>query len=543
MAALVPLLIVLILVGITLGIAWYSRRWTRTTSEFYIAGQKISWIQNALALTGDYLSAASFLGVAGAIAVLGIDKTWDAMGYFGGYIVLLALLAVPLRKIGKFTAPEILTTRFEESKFLRTGGMLGSVVISGFYVVPQLVGAGALLQLLLGWEYVFAEIVIGALVITYVTLGGMRATTYNQVIQAVVLWGAMLIILLLTAAGYYGLNFGAILAQGEQMIPPQLVANEFSHVIDISAGQISSMTPKNVITYVGERMTGGEAAHALTPGTFAPDWMNVFALAMGLVFGTAGLPHVLKRYYTVDKPKDARTSTIGVLFAIGLFYIMTVFVGIAAMHLLYPDILGYFLSGQASVAKNMAVPLLGRLVGGDTLLGIAIGGAFCAIISTTAGLLITIGTTITHDFYGELINKNPTEKKEVFVAKLSIAATGTLAVLLAILLKNQNVSFLVTLAFGMAASIFFPTLFMSVWWKEYTREGAVATMITGLVVSVIFVAGQLMGTSAILGIPVLVNPALYSLPAAIVAGILVSLVTDDYGEAKKFMALAHRREE
>ncbi len=352
----------------------------------------------------------------------------------------------------------------------------------------------------------------------------------------------MLIILLLTAAGYYGFNFGAILTQGKQMIPPQLVANEFSHVIDISTEQLSSMTPDGVINYLGERITGGQP-HALTPGTFAPDWMNIFALAAGLVFGTAGLPHVLKRYYTVDKPKDARTSTIGVLFAIGIFYIMTVFVGIAAMHLLYPDILGYFLTGEASVAKNMAVPLLGELVGGPALMGIAIGGAFCAILSTTAGLLITIGTTITHDFYGELINKNPSEKKEVFIAKLSIAATGTLAVLLAIALRDQNVSFLVTLAFGIAASVFFPTLFMSVWWKKYTREGAVATMITGLVISVIFVGGNLMGMPSILGIPVLVNPALYSLPAAIIAGILVSFVTDDYGEAKKFMALAHRRKE
>ncbi|OKY78543.1 MAG: Na+(or H+)/acetate symporter ActP [Candidatus Methanohalarchaeum thermophilum] len=534
----VALLIVLLLISVTLGVAWYSRRWTRTTSEFYVAGQKISWIQNALALTGDYLSAASFLGVAGAIAVLGIDKTWDALGYFGGYIVLLALLAVPLRKVGKYTAPEILTTRFKGSKALRTGGMMGSVVISAFYVVPQMVGAGALLQLLLGWNYVFAEIVIGTLVVGYVTLGGMRATTYNQVIQAVVLWAAMLVILILAAALYFDFNLFAILEKGEKMVPPQLV-HELVPKSEIP--NLDNLGFKGAVDYFSQKLTG--EAHALTPGTFAPDWMNIFALAAGLVFGTAGLPHVLKRYYTVEKPSDARTSTIGVLFAIGIFYIMTVFVGIAAMYLLYPDILSYFYSGKAAVAKNMAVPLLGQLVGGDLLLGIAIGGAFCAILSTVAGLLITIGTTVTHDYYKEIINPNASEKKEVFIAKLSIVATGAISVLLAIGLADQNVSYLVTLAFGMAASVFFPVLFMSVWWKKFTRQGAVATMAAGLIVSVIFVAAKLIGMTAIIGIPVLVNPALYSIPAAFVAGIITSHLTDDYGRVSEFMALAHRREE
>ena len=173
MTSIIALGMVVLLISVTMGVAIYSRRWSRTSSEFFVAGQNISWLQNALALTGDYLSAASFLGVAGAIAVLGIDKTWDGLGYFGGYIVLLALLAVPLRKVGRFTTPEILTTRFPGCKSLRIGGMMGAVVISTFYVVPQMIGAGALLQLLLGWDYTFAVLVIGVIVIAYVTTGGL----------------------------------------------------------------------------------------------------------------------------------------------------------------------------------------------------------------------------------------------------------------------------------------------------------------------------------------------------------------------------------
>ncbi len=532
----VAISIVLILVGITIGVAWYSRRWTRTTSEFYVAGQKISWFQNALALTGDYLSAASFLGVTGAIAVLGIDRTWDAIGYFGGYIVLLALLAVPLRKVGKYTASEILTTRFRASKTVRTSAMLGSTVISSFYIVPQLVGAGALMQILLGWDYVISVLVIGVLVIGYVVMGGMRATTYNQVIQAVVLWFAMLIILILTVVIFFDYNPMNIIQQASDVVPPEVAAGMIT-----DGAAFEGMTFYEVIEEVSDELTGVDTA--LTPGAFAPDWMNLFALATGLVFGTAGLPHVLKRYYTVDRPKDARTSTIGVLFAIGSFYIMAIFVGLAAMVLLYPELIGYFQAGEDSVAQNMAVPLLGELAGGDVILGLAIGGAFCAILSTVAGLLITIGTTITHDYYMELIEPNASEKKEVFIAKLSIVATGIIAVVVALALGDQNVSYLVTLAFGMAASVFFPVLFMSVWWKGYTRQGAIATMVAGLIVSVIFVVAQLTGTPDVLGLPVLVNPALYSLPAAVATGIIVSKFTDDIGDVDRFMALAHRKEE
>ncbi len=533
----IALAIVIILVSISIGIAVYSRRWTRTTSEFYIAGAKISWMENTMALTGDYLSAASFLGVAGAISILGIDKTWDALGYFGGYVVLLALLAVPLRKVGKYTAPAILNTRYT-GRTLRTGAMMSSIIISAFYIVPQMIASGALLQLLLGWDYVFAEIVIGSIIVFYVVVGGMRATTYNQVIQGFILWGAMAAILLLAVSQFYGFSFGAVLAQGENMVPPQLAANLLA---DETVPDLDAMTPDEVIGFVTSKFS--DQPHALTPGTFAPDWMNVFALAVGLVFGTAGLPHVLKRYYTVERPRDARTSTVGVLLLIGLFYIMTIFVGLIAMHKLYPQILTDFLAGEQAVAKNMAVPRLGELTGGGALMGIAIGGAFCAILSTVAGLLITIGTTVTHDFYKAWINPDATEKQEVFVAKVSLVVAGIIAVLLGIVLQNENVSFLVTLAFGMAASTFFPVLLLSTWWKRFTKEGAIATMLVGIIVSIIFVTAQLMKLPDVVGIPVLVNPALYSLPAAFIAGIVVSYLTSNVGAVKEFMNLVHRSEE
>lgn len=539
MTSVIALIIVVALIAVSLGVAIKTRRSARTSSEFYVAGQKISWLQNALALTGDYLSAASFLGVAGAIAIFGIDKTWDGLGYFGGYVVLLALLAVPLRKVGKYTTSEILTSRFKGSRSLRLGGMMGAVVISTFYVVPQIVGAGALLQLLMGWNFTFSVLVIGFLVIAYVTTGGMRATTYNQIIQGLVLWGAMFIIMVLMLGAAFGFNPGEVLSQADKMIPPKLASGLLAN--DPSVPEFSTLTSDQAIAFVSGRLTGQNTA--LTPGTFAPNWMNTMALAAGLVFGTAGLPHVLTRYYTVRRPKDARTSTIGVLLMIGSFYIMTVFVGLGAMYLLYPDLMGYFLGGRSAIAQNMAVPLLAEKTGGEIMLGIAIGGAFCAILSTVAGLLITIGTTVSHDFYKEVINRNASDRREVMVAKLSIVIMGVMAVGISLGMANQNVSYLVTLAFGMAASIFFPVLFMSIWWKRFTRQGALATMAAGLVVSVVFVVATLTGVDSVLGLPVLVNPALYSLPAAIITGIVVSLATKDVGDVVDFMRKAHSRTE
>ena len=530
----VALSIVLALVAVSLIVAIYSRRWSRTTTEFYVAGRKISWVQNSLALTGDYLSAASFLGVAGAIAVVGIDRAWDGIGYFGGYIVLLLLLAVPLRKIGKFTAPEALTTRFTGNRSIRFSAMFSVILISTFYIIPQFIGAGALLQLLLGWDYLFSVIVIGVIVISYVAIGGMRATTYNQIIQGVILWMAMALILILTVTQFYGGSFSAILDNAGMAVPPQL-ASAILPAED--ALPWSEVTAGYAVQHVSEKLTGSPTG--LTPGVFATGWMNTMALAIGLVFGTAGLPHVLIRYFTVEKPKDARTSTLGVLFLVGTFYMMATFVGLAAMYLLYPDLMGHFLAGEASIAQNMAVPLLGQMVGGNIMLGVAIGGAFCAILSTVAGLLITIGTSVTHDFYKEVINPRADEKRQVMVAKLSIVVAGVIAVVFAIGLADQNVSYLVTLAFGIAASVFFPVLFLSVWWARYTSQGALATILTGILISGIFVIARLYGMDDLMGIPVLVNPALYSLPAALIMGTVVSLFTDDVGDVENFLSLAH----
>ena len=535
MGSMIALILVVIMTAISIGVAIYSRRWTRTTAEFYVAGRQISWIENALALTGDYLSAASFLGVAGGICMLGIDKVWDALGYFGGYIVLLFLLAVPLRNLGKYTAAEIITTRFK-SKTLRIMAMIGTVLICAFYLVPQMLGAGALLQLLLDWDYVFAEIVVGILIMVYVTIGGMRATTYNQIIQAFVLWGAMFCILGLTAATFYGFNPVAILTTADGIIPPQLAANLLQD--NPNTPNLADMSAQEVVNFVINN-NPEEKARGLTPGTFAPDWLNTFSLAMGIVFGTAGLPHILMRYYTVKKGKDARTSTLGVLASVGTFYIMSTFVGFAAMYLLYPDLVGLLLAGEASVAKNMVVPMMANLVGGEWLMGIACAGAFAAILSTVAGLIITATTSLTHDLY-KMINPNASEKKELFVAKSMTIFIGMAAIVLALVLKGQNVSFLVTLAFGIAASIFFPVLSMCVWWRAYTREGALATMVVGLIVSVSFVAAKLANMEMFLGLPVLVNPGLYSIPAAFLAGIIVSLLTTDRGRVDEFLAKAHR---
>ncbi len=538
--------LVVLMTLVSIIIAWYSRRWTRTTAEFYVAGHSIPWIQNALALTGDYLSAASFLGVAGAIAIFGIDRMWDALGYFGGYVVLLILLAAPLRNVGKYTVADVLDERFNW-KPLRALAMIGTVIICAFYLIPQMVGSGWLLNVLLGWDYVFAEVVIGALMVIYVVLGGMRGTTYNQIIQAIVLWLAMFLIMVLTLSMFFGgspLNLFQVVSR---VVPPAAAVKVLDQ-LGISSTEllklgVPSAKAKEIAEAIYIAVRNFFPEGALTPGAFAKDPMNTFSFAMGIVLGTSGLPHVLMRYYTVPSARDARMSTVGVLFAIGTFYIWASIVGFAAMAILYPYLVGWLATGKAGLAKNMPVPLMAYVAGGgisgEALMGIAAAGAFAAILSTVAGLLITATASISYDLYTKLVKPHASEKEQLLVAKISAIILGAIAVLLGIALRGQNVSYLVTLAFGIAASSFFPVLALAVWWKRLTKEGALAGMLAGLTVSVIFVAAKLAGLKSLAGIPVLVNPALYSVTAAFLAAIIVSLVTRDTGKVDEFMARAH----
>lgn len=532
---LTALFIVIVTIFITLGIAWYSRRWTRTTAEFYVAGGKITWLANGIALVGDYLSAASFLGVAGGIAIFGIDRFWDALGYFSGYLVVLLLIAGPLRNVGKYTVADVLDIRFN-SKTLRVIVMIATLFISTFYLIPQMLGAGVLFQTLLGLPYNLTTVLIGGLMVIYVVIGGMRGTTYNQMIQGVLLWSVMLVVLILVTSMYFHGSLGAILDAAEKMVPPGVVAKHEDVAKEVSQVEDS----EKAVQMAAEKLP--ESPSALTPGAFAPDLLNSLAFAIGIIFGTAGLPHILIRFYTVPDAKAAKKSVITCLAGVGTFYIFASFVGLSAMYLLYPKLVAWLTGEMAGVATNMPVPLVAEMVGGEAFLGIAAAGAMAAMLSTAVGLLIAGTTSVAFDLYKNVLHPEASERSQILVAKITALVMGTIAIVLAIVLKGSNVSFLVTLAFGIAASSLFPVLALTLWWKGLTKQGAMWGILTGLIVSAVFVIAQLMGATSVLGLPVLVNPGLYGIPATFLVAIIVSMLTSDVGAVDKFMALAHSEE-
>jgi len=378
----IAIALVLVIVAVSIIVTIFSRRFTRTTADFYVAGRTIGAAQNAFAMSGDYMSAASFLGVAGLVWLYGYDGVWYATGFFGGYILLLLFLASPIRRFGAYTIADFVAGRFH-SRRLRLVALVGTLLVSIFYIVPQMVGAGDILGVLLGWDYTMAVVIAGVLITIYVVVGGMKATTYNQMIQCWLLWIAMFVTVVL-ALSRFGFSYNAL----------------FTQVSDY--------------TYPGRWL----------------DFRNSFSLVLGLVLGTAGLPHVLIRYYTNPSGKAARWTTVGTLFIIGTFYMMTPIAGFSARALL----------GDAA-GKNTALPLLAGVVGGEPLLGVVVAGAFAAILSTVAGLVIASTGAIAHDFYVSLINPDASEEKRVHIAKASAAVVGAFSIFAGIMFRGYNVAF------------------------------------------------------------------------------------------------------
>ncbi|AQS59984.1 cation acetate symporter [Desulforamulus ferrireducens] len=509
-----PIAVVIVAVSLllTLSVAWYSRRWTRTTTEFYVAGGKISWVANGLALIGDYLSAASFLGVAGAVAIFGIDRFWDGLGFFAGYMTVLFVVATALRNTGKFTVADVLTARFN-SQGIRIISAVTTLIICTFYLVPQIIGAGGLFHLLLGWDYLFTMLVVGIFMGLYVVLGGMRGTTYNQIIQGVVLWLVMVAIFILITVQYFDGNPLQILYTAQETIPPQ----------------ISQSTP---LALPG-------TPTALTPGVFAQDLPNQISFVLALFLGVAGLPHILTRLYTVPSAEDARKSLVLTLSGLAVFYVATCLVGLAAMILLYPTLMQYLAAGETGVATNMVVPMLSQMVGGEFLMGLAAAGAMAAMLSTASGLMISATTCLAHDVYASLLRPRASQSEQLRFAKVGSAVLSALAIILAIGLRDQGISFLVAIAFGLGASTFAPVLILAIWWKNLTKQGVIAGMCTGLFLSLLFTVAIFLKKPFLLGLPVLVNPAIYSVVGAFGAAVGVSCLTSDRGVVEEFMAAAH----
>lgn len=535
----IPIVIgfILFFVIASIVITWWTSRSTKSASDFYVAGKGVPWAQVGIAMTGSYLSAASFLGCPGDIGVFGIDSIWLSIGFFGGYMAVLLLIAGPLRNIGSYTVAGALFSRFPDDR-IKLVVMLCTVVISTFYLVPQMLGAGLLFEMLLNWNFVWVTIGLGILMSIYIIFGGMKATLYNQVIQALFLWGTMVVLVTLAFFTVGDGSFYEILAIADQTVPP-LVAAADPAVVEAIKG-----LPADQAIATARQMLP-EANSAMTIGVKTSSTLAMVSTVIALVFGTAGLPHILIMFFTVPNARAAKKSVALCIVALGIFYLAAIVLGFLLFPGIYPKLVTWISQGPVGVglAKNMAVLEMSFKVGGTWLMAIGASGAIAAILSTSAGLMITVASSISHDLYKVYINPNATEKQELGIAKITTLLMSSMAVSLAVLLKDQNIAWLVMLAFGIAASAIFPAMLATLWWKRTTRQAIIASILTGLAVSVLFIVLLFSEgpNYTILGLPVGGGPGLFGVVTSSLVLILVSITTSDTGKnAEEFLAQAHR---
>ncbi|WP_337873366.1 sodium/solute symporter [Ignavibacterium sp.] len=486
------IIIFFMFVAITLFITYWAAKKTKTTSEFYAADRSISGFQNGLALSGDYMSAASFLGIAGMVSLRGYDGLIYSIGFLVGWPLVMFLIAEPLRNLGKFTFADVVAFRLKQRP-VRIASSVGSLSTIIFYLIAQMVGAGALINILFGLPYELAVIIVGIVMISYVLFGGMLATTWVQIIKAVLLIGGATILVFLTLS-YFGMN------------PVKL----FDRAAEVY----------------------GDAV--LSPGGFVVNPWDAISLGIALILGTAGLPHILMRFFTVPDAKQARKSVFIATGLIGYFYILTFVIGFGAMVLVGQDMISSFDKGG-----NMAALLLAESVGGQFFLGFIAAVAFATILAVVAGLTLSGASTLSHDLYVSVIKKGKSDEAgEVKLARVATLLIGILAIFLGLIFKGQNVAFMVGLAFSIAASANFPSLLLSILWKKFTTKGAVASIVTGAGLAVLLIVLSPTVWIDILGnqkaIFPLKNPALISMTAAFIAGGLVSLFTKENEAALKF---------
>lgn len=475
----------LFFVSLTLLITFFASKRTNSASDFYTAGGGLTGWQNGLAIAGDYLSAASFLGIAGAIALWGFDGFFYSIGYLTAYLVVLYIVAEPLRNLGKYTLADMIAARFELKK-VRAAAAVSSITIVIFYMLAQLVGAGALIQLLFGIPYTVAVIIVGIMMTIYVLFGGMTATSWVQMVKAVLLMIGTVIISVMVLAHF---NFS--------------ISEMFGAMKNIKSAD-----------FKGE---------FINPGSKGSSPLDNISLIIALLFGTAGLPHILMRFFTVKDAKTARSSVMWATWIIGIFYILTIFLGFGAAALLTREEII-----AANPAGNMAAPLLADKLGGDFLMSFVCAVAFATILAVVAGLVLSGASAFAHDIYGEVIKKGKvTEREQMKAAKLASLAVAVLSIILALFAQNMNVAFLVSLAFCVAASANLPVIFFTIFWKQFNTQGALTGIAVGLVTSLILVilSPNVMnpaGTAFITANPLfpLSNPAIISVPAGFLGAFL-----------------------
>jgi cation/acetate symporter len=535
----IPIVIgfILFFVIASIFITWWTSRSTKSASDFYVAGKGVPWVQVGIAMTGSYLSAASFLGCAGDIGVFGIDSIWLSIGFFGGYMAVLLLIAGPLRNIGAYTVAGALHSRYPDDRIKLTV-MLCTVVISTFYLVPQMLGAGLLFELLLDWNFVWVTVGLGILMSIYIIFGGMKATLYNQVIQATFLWGTMVVLVTLAYFTIGNGSFFDILATAEKTVPPMIAAQDPAVVAAIEG------LPADQAIATARQMLP-DAPTTMTIGVKTSSTLAMVSTVIALVFGTAGLPHILIMFFTVPSARAAKKSVALCIVGLGIFYLCAIVLGFLLFPGIYPKLVAWISQGAVGVgmAKNMSVLEMSHKVGGTWLMAIGASGAVAAVLSTSAGLMITVASSVSHDLYKVYINPNATEKQELGIAKITTLLMSAIAVSLAVMLKKENIAWLVMLAFGIAASAIFPAMLSTLWWKRTTRQAVIASILTGLGVSVLFIVLLFVKGAkySLFGLPVAGGPGLFGVVASSIVLLLVTMMTSDTGKRPaEFMALAHR---
>jgi cation/acetate symporter len=489
---LVAILCFFAFVAVTLAITWWS------TEHFYAAGRSVTGVQNGFALAGDYMSAASFLGIAGLVSLSGYDGLIYAIGFLVGWPVVMFLIAEPLRNLGRYTFADVVAYRLKQAP-VRVASSLGTLAVVTFYLIAQMVGAGNLVKLMFGIPYETAIVIVGTVMIAYVLFGGMLATTWVQIVKAgLLLTGAFLL------AGLVLMRFG-----GSPLALFAAAADQFG-------------------------------AQVLAPGQLVSDPLDAMSLGLALMLGTAGLPHILMRFYTVPDARTARTSVTWATGLIGVFYLLTFVLGFGAMVIVGPEIIRGVDKGG-----NMAAPLLAEAVGGSGFLGFIAAVAFATILAVVAGLTLSGAAALSHDLWVNVVRKGEASEREQFrVARVAAVLGGVSSILFGLVFKNENVAYMVGLAFAIAASANFPALVLSVVWKPFTTRGAQAAMLVGTGASLLLIYLSPTIQVAVLGhdsapFP-LRNPGLVSIPLAFLAGMAVSLAAPEAEAAERFETMQHR---
>ena len=492
--------------ALTLGITWWAARRTQSTDQFFAAGGGITAGQNGFALAGDYLSAGALLGIAGLITANGFDGLIYSIGWLVGWPILLFLIAEPLRNLGKYTFADVVALRLRAGP-VRLAASDGTMIVILLYLIAQMVATGSLIKLLFGLPYSWSVAAVGATMLVYVLFGGMLATTWVQIVKAALLLGGGILLAILVLARF-DMNPLALFAAAAQQFGDRVLQP-------------------------GEKVAGS-------------GW-DAISLGIGLMFGTAGMPHVLMRIFTVRDALRARMSVLYATCLIGLFHLMVFVIGFGAMVIVGPGAVA-----AAGGGGNMAAPLLARIVGGDVFFGFIAAVSFATMLAVVAGLTLSGVATLSHDCWTSVVRKGrASEREQMVVARIATIVIAVLAVLLGILFEGQNVAFMAGLAFAVAASANFPALLLAIVWRPLSTWGAVASILVGALTAVALIVLSPTVQVDVLGhalaevqaqwwfVP-LRNPAVISMPLSLATAVVVSLLTPERDAAARFLSL-HRR--